>query len=364
MLERFLDFFRKHWGHPELYRDCMTAALDSSSPLPQWYLAVMPGGEIAGGAGLITNDFISRMDLTPWLCALHVEEKFRGNGLGGELIRHAAKCAEQTGYRNIFCCTDHVGYYERYGFEYVGIGYHPWNETSRIYRKSLAGSMNIRDQFNQLADEYDVNRRKFIPCFDDYYAGCTVSALSLAGTPQRVLDLGAGTGLLTKYWFQLCPKAEYLLTDIADEMLKIARKRFAGCANVSFAVSDYSRELPEGRFDVIMSALSIHHLEDDQKTALFRRIHDRLPSGGWFFNYDQFRCADPALNQVQDRIWVDQIHSSGMSDEDIARWRERRKLDRECSVEVQTDALRQSGFSMAECFFHSGKFAVIAARKE
>ena len=29
--------------------------------------------------------------------------------------------------------------------------------------------MNIEAQFNSIAKEYDCNRKKFIPCFDDFY---------------------------------------------------------------------------------------------------------------------------------------------------------------------------------------------------
>ena len=362
MLEQFVAYFTEHWGKPEIYRDCMAASVKTSSPLPQWFLAVEENKPV-GCVGLITNDFISRMDLSPWLCALFVEEKMRGCGLGAKLIQTVAECAEQTGFREIFCCTDHVGYYERSGFEFLGTGYHPWNETSRIYRKTLRGKMNIREQFNLLAQEYDPNRRKFIPCFDDYYNESTVTAVMLAGNPRKVLDLGAGTGLLTAYWLKHCPKAEYILTDIADEMLKIARRRFEYLANVSYEISDYSRELPAEAFDTVISALSIHHLKDAQKEDLFRRIHAALPADGWFFNYDQFRLEDEALNHVQDALWIEKIHASGMLEIDLARWHERRKLDRECSVETELAMLCRCGF-MAECYFHSGKFAVLAARKK
>lgn len=69
-LERFISYFSANWGNPEIYRDCMTSALTAAGPLPQWYLAFSPDHTVIGGAGLIPNDFISRMDLTPWLCAL------------------------------------------------------------------------------------------------------------------------------------------------------------------------------------------------------------------------------------------------------------------------------------------------------
>ena len=60
-------------------------------------------------------------------------------------------------------------------------------------------TMNIEAQFNLIAEEYDCNRRKFIPCFDDYYITSTKMILANTESPHRVLDLGAGTGLLSYY---------------------------------------------------------------------------------------------------------------------------------------------------------------------
>ena len=120
--------------------------------------------------------------------------------------------------------------------------------------------MNIEKQFNQVAQEYDGNRRKFIPCFDDFYQGTTRFIAANIATPKRILDLGAGTGLLSAFWFPHAPQSEYVLVDIAREMLKVARQRFAGQENVLCQTMDYCRELPQGPFDVIVSALSIHHL--------------------------------------------------------------------------------------------------------
>ena len=125
--------------------------------------------------------------------------------------------------------------------------------------------MDIQTQFNLIAEEYDVNRRKFIPCFDDFYGSTTRFITANISSPKRVLDLGAGTGLLSYYWFRYFPASEYILVDIADEMLNVARRRFEGADNVSYQILDYSKTLPENDFDVIVSALSIHHLEDADK---------------------------------------------------------------------------------------------------
>ena len=131
--------------------------------------------------------------------------------------------------------------------------------------------MNIQEQFNLVAEEYDSNRKKFIPCFDDYYNYTTKFLAANIASPKRILDLGAGTGLLSYFWYQQFPESQYVLVDIADEMLNIARRRFSGIENVSYQVLDYSKELPSEDYDVIVSALSIHHLEDEKKQELENR---------------------------------------------------------------------------------------------
>jgi len=135
----FIAYCQKRWASEasmKVYEDCILSCLHSPSPLPQWYL-LMDGEEIAGGAGLIVNDFISRMDLWPWLCALYIETEYRGHALGSLLLEHARADAKKLGFTNLYLCTDHVGYYERYGFACLAQGYHPWGERSRIYRAEL-----------------------------------------------------------------------------------------------------------------------------------------------------------------------------------------------------------------------------------
>ena len=102
----------------------------------------MYNDEILGCVGLITNDFISCMDLWSWLCALYIEEKHRGNAYGCLLIDRIKQDAAKAGFRKVYLSTGHTGYYEKYGFEYVCEGYHPWGERSRVYECTIE-----RDKF-------------------------------------------------------------------------------------------------------------------------------------------------------------------------------------------------------------------------
>ncbi|AEV67625.1 GNAT family N-acetyltransferase [Acetivibrio clariflavus] len=132
-LIKAIDFFTEKWGiERRIYEDCLSNSITTQSPLPRWFL-MLHNGEIIGGYGLITNDFISRQDLFPWLCALYIEEKYRGNELGAKLLEHGRIEAAKLGYKKIYLCTDHVGYYEKYGWSCIGKGFHPWGEESKIY---------------------------------------------------------------------------------------------------------------------------------------------------------------------------------------------------------------------------------------
>ncbi len=136
-----IKYFQSKWASQHsmmVYDDCISNCITTSNPLPQWYLLIDDDRDkIMGCAGLITNDFISRMDLYPWVCAVYIEEEYRGNSYGSVLLERAKKDAKNSGFSHLYLCTDHVGYYEHYGFEYIGTGYHPWGESSRIYAVSL-----------------------------------------------------------------------------------------------------------------------------------------------------------------------------------------------------------------------------------
>ncbi len=80
-------------------------------------------------------------------------------------------------------------------------------------------------------------------------------------------------------------------------------------------------------------------------------------------NYDQFCAGQADMDDWFDSYWESQLSDSGLTAHDIALWKERRKLDRECSAEEETGMLCKCGFRTVKCVYSYQKFSVIAAIK-
>ena len=111
-------WFHDKWGVPEqAYLDCMDAYLAGETEYG-WYLC-LDGDKIVGGVGVIENDFHDRKDLAPNVCAVYTEEACRGKGIAGQLLTIVVDDMKSKGITPIYLVTDHTGFYERYGWEFL-----------------------------------------------------------------------------------------------------------------------------------------------------------------------------------------------------------------------------------------------------
>ena len=117
-LDTAASWFHAKWGVPkEAYLACMTAYLKNETEYG-WYLC-LNGNKIIGGLGVIENDFHNRKDLSPNVCAVYTEEAFRGQGIAGRLLAMAVDDMASKGISPLYLVTDHTGFYERYGWQFL-----------------------------------------------------------------------------------------------------------------------------------------------------------------------------------------------------------------------------------------------------
>ena len=140
LLPQAAAWFHGKWGIPlSAYEESMEEALRGTSPVPEWYL-VREGEAIAGGCGVIENDFHDRPDLHPNVCAVFVEPERRGRGIAGWLLTFVCRDFHDRGVDTLYLLTDHDHFYERYGWTYLcpalGEGE---SVPSRLYRHAMSG---------------------------------------------------------------------------------------------------------------------------------------------------------------------------------------------------------------------------------
>ena len=112
------EWFHSKWRVPkEAYLACMEAYLNGETDYG-WYLC-LDGDRIVAGMGVIENDFHDRKDLTPNVCAVYTEEEHRGRGIAGQLLYMVVEDCRQKGISPVYLVTDHTGFYERYGWEFL-----------------------------------------------------------------------------------------------------------------------------------------------------------------------------------------------------------------------------------------------------
>lgn len=222
--------------------------------------------------------------------------------------------------------------------------------------------MDAKQTFDGAAAGYDALRRQLIPCFDGFYGAAADLAADAPGPGPRILDLGAGTGLLSEHVLRRRPDARLTLVDFSTEMLARSRTRFAGLP-VELRVADYAAAPLDGPWEAVVSALSIHHLADADKRRLFRRAFDALVPGGLLVNADNVLAEDPAV-QARDRAaWIEAIRRSGLAEAELAAALKRTEVDVLAPLALQLGWLREAGFAEVDVVFKWRHFAVFSGRR-
>jgi len=195
--------------------------------------------------------------------------------------------------------------------------------------------------------------------------------------PQRILDLGAGDGILLATLLEAFAEAMGIAVDFSPLMLDQARARLSRFGQrVTTLEADLQtpnwQGMLTGTYDVIVSGLAIHHLTDERKRGLYREIFNLLSPGGVFLNCEHVASATPQIAQMCDDLVTEHLYQQRTGKgEKITLEQVRQEFllrpDRTANILALVDDqcrwLREIGFQDVDCFWKYLELAIFGGRK-
>jgi trans-aconitate 2-methyltransferase len=218
--------------------------------------------------------------------------------------------------------------------------------------------------FGSMAESYDSLIHRAVPRYDEMIARLLDY---LPREARRVLELGCGTGNLSLQLAPTFPLAELTLVDGSAEMIALVRSRIDHStskpgARVAYVEARFEElDLPARSFDLVVSSISLHHVED--KAALYARVRSLMTAGGRFCFADQIR-GEPESNHKRNwERWLDFCRERGhcTSDEIDSLLQHAAAHDHYTTLSDHFALLSNARFSEIDCVWRNWMWGIVTA---
>jgi tRNA (cmo5U34)-methyltransferase len=218
--------------------------------------------------------------------------------------------------------------------------------------------LDLQRFFDELSPDYDRGILSAVPVYSELLQALITYVL--VENPVSILELGCGTGNVTRLLRQRYPQAAITVVDLSAEMLAATA---AKAGPVHPVQSDFMTFSPDAPVNLVVSSLALHHLESGQKALLYARIRPWLAPGG------QFLCADAVMTRPEatahgiDRAqWMTWATAQGATPADLDAWQAHAaQYDHYDSLFDHFTWLQAAGFSNVDCYWKKAHWGVFGA---
>lgn len=212
----------------------------------------------------------------------------------------------------------------------------------------------MNEFFNKRLDGYDEHMMTTIESSDVFYPFTADCLPKTDGA--KILDLGCGTGLELEHYFRLNPSAKITGIDLTESMLNALENKFPEKELSLICGSYFDVPFDENTFNAAVSVESLHHFTKEEKIPLYTKLCKSLKDNGYFILTDYFALTDEDEQAFRKEL----LHlkkEQGIDDNEFYHY------DTPLTVEHETDALLQAGFSSVEVLNSWGVTFIIKANK-
>ena len=212
----------------------------------------------------------------------------------------------------------------------------------------------MNEFFDKRLDGYDEHMMTNIESSDVFYPYTADCLPKTNGA--KILDLGCGTGLELEHYFKINPSARITGIDLTESMLNALKNKFPEKDLTLICGSYFDVPFGENTFDAAVSVESLHHFTKEEKILLYAKLCKALKVGGYFILTDYF-----ALSDEDERTFRNELlrlkKEQGVDDKEFYHY------DTPLTVEHETEALLEAGFSCVEVLNNWGATFTLKANK-
>ena len=221
----------------------------------------------------------------------------------------------------------------------------------------------IKAHFEKEAAVFDELFFKIMPRYEEMMRALVESLPFPRNDRFKIIDLGCGTGNLSRKILAAHPKASLTCIDLAEKMLAMARAKIGKSRQVSFRQGDIRDFDYSSKYDAIVSSMALHHVERKEKPHFYRKLHNALRRGGIFYAIDIFVSSSSHLQRLFLKQWKAYMKQQGLPAEKINEMmRRHRREDRAVCLADELGIMRRAGFVDVEVVLKHHNFALYGAR--
>ena len=223
---------------------------------------------------------------------------------------------------------------------------------------------SVEDFYNDINDKYTDYILRCVPRYAEMQ-WAIMHYISNNLKPKNILEIGCGTGNLTKLILKNFPDANIHIVDISKKMIDNCKNQFQNYNNIKYHCNDF-RDLDDSiqNCDLVLSSISIHHINDKDKKSLFNDIFMRTTNDAILCYSDQFSSYDNEIYNKNISLWENESKLKGASENEWKMWMQHQEdHDYHATLENQIKWLKTSGFTNVECVWRHLLWSVIIAAK-
>ncbi|MDD5644793.1 MAG: methyltransferase domain-containing protein [bacterium] len=221
----------------------------------------------------------------------------------------------------------------------------------------------IKEHFESAAEKFDSMFSKIAPFYKEAIGALVLALPFQDGAKPKIIDLGCGTGNITKAVKRRYPHARVICLDLAENMIEMAKAKLERYKNIDYWCGDIRGYNYSCAPAAIISSLALHHLDTKNKKSFYRRIYNALPKDGVFYIADVVLSPNSYLSKAYIEQWKKFMLKNITREQVNNVLKNHKEQDKPAELLSEIDLLRKTGFREIDVIWKKYNFAVYGGIK-